>query len=67
MRPKLPLKTIVLRTLAKAWREPRGATAIEYGLILALVVITLVVGLVALADSTTAMWGHVETKVAEAR
>ncbi len=67
MTPKPSLMTLALRTLARAWREPRGATAIEYGLILGLVVIAMIVGLAALADSTSGMWGMIDTKVAHAR
>ncbi|MEG8058159.1 Flp family type IVb pilin [Sphingomonas sp. 22L2VL55-3] len=44
-----------------------GATAIEYGLIIALVVIAMIAGLTALADTTTGMWGNVNSKVANAR
>ncbi len=55
------------RTLLRALRTTRGATAIEYGLIIAFVVIAMIVGLTALANATTGMWGHVESKVATAR
>lgn len=51
----------------RALRTTRGATAIEYGLILAFIVIAMIAGLTALADSTTGMWGKVDTKVAGAR
>lgn len=54
------------RALVRFIRDARGATAIEYGLILSLVVIALIVGLTALADSTTGLWHTVDTKVAEA-
>lgn len=54
------------RTIARIVRDVRGATAIEYGLILSLVVIALIVGLSALADSTTSLWNMVDTKVAQA-
>ncbi|MES3099060.1 Flp family type IVb pilin [Sphingomonas faeni] len=56
-----------MRTIARAMRQQRGATAIEYGLILALVVIAMIVGLSALANSTTGMWNTVDTKVSTAR
>ncbi|WP_132739239.1 Flp family type IVb pilin [Sphingomonas sp. PP-F2F-A104-K0414] len=59
--------TITGRTSRRVLRNTRGATAIEYGLILAFVVIALIVGLTNLADSTIGMWGKVETKVATAR
>ena len=44
----------------------RGATAVEYGLIVALVVITMVVSLIQLANTTTGMWNNVNTKVTAA-
>ena len=56
----------VIRTIARVLRERRGATAIEYGLIIALVVIAMIAGLTALADTTTGMWGNVNSKVANA-
>ena len=55
------------RTLLSALRTTRGATAIEYGLIVAFVVIAMIVGLTVLADATIGMWTRVETKVATAR
>ncbi|WP_380781171.1 Flp family type IVb pilin [Sphingomonas sp. R86520] len=66
MRPILSATTIVTRTIARALRDLRGATAIEYGLIIAFVVIAMIVGLTTLAGSTTAMWNTVDTKVAAA-
>ncbi|MCP8891073.1 Flp family type IVb pilin [Sphingomonas faeni] len=69
MRPKYPatIPPFLLRTMARALRESRGATAVEYGLILAFVVIAMIVGLTGLAGSTTRMWTYVETRVAGAR
>ena len=43
--------------------DQRGATAIEYGLILALVVIAMMMALFGLADVTTGMWRNVSDKV----
>ncbi len=67
MKSDKSMLTITGRTLRRVLRNTRGATAIEYGLILAFVVIALIVGLTNLADSTIGMWGKVETKVATAR
>jgi len=53
----------VIRTIVRVLRDKRGATAIEYGLIIAVVVIAMIAGLTALADSTTGVWGDVSTKV----
>ena len=67
MKSVVSIATIAGRTLLRALRTTRGATAIEYGLILAFVVIAMIAGLTALADSTTGMWGNVDSKVAAAR
>lgn len=56
-----------VQAITRMLGDRRGATAIEYGLILAFVVIAMIVGLTALADSTTGMWNTVDTKVATAR
>jgi len=44
-------------------RDNTGATAIEYGLILALVFLAMVGAVAALSTSTTTMWDDVSTKV----
>lgn len=71
MRPKL----IVVKTMRRKIRaaaaalitDRRGATAVEYGLILALVVLGMIAGLVYLADGTTALWSMLHNRVANAR
>jgi len=50
----------VLRRLAGS---RRGATAVEYGLILSLVVLTMIAALQGLASTTTGMWNNVADKV----
>lgn len=57
----------VIRTIPRVMRERRGATAIEYGLVAALVVIALIASATALGTSTTSLWSNVNTKVANAR
>ena len=47
--------------------DRKGGTAIEYGLIAALVVITLVASFMELANTTTGMWSNVNTKIETAR
>ncbi len=42
--------------------DTSGATAIEYGLILALIAITMIVALQSVADTTITMWGNVQSK-----
>ena len=41
----------------------RGATAVEYGLILALVVLAMMAALSNVATKTTSMWNNVATEV----
>lgn len=49
------------------WRkilaDRRGATAVEYGLILAMIVLAMIGVLQALASETTGMWDHVSQQV----
>jgi pilus assembly protein Flp/PilA len=44
----------------------KGGTAIEYGLIVALVVITMIASFIALANTTVGMWGNVNNKIGAA-
>ena len=44
-------------------RNTRGATAIEYGLIVALVVIAILVSLQGVADENTGLWAIVTSNV----
>jgi len=60
-----------MRALARRFRslieDCRAATAVEYGLILALVVLAMVASLIAVADVTVAMWDNVSEQVQQAR
>jgi pilus assembly protein Flp/PilA len=51
------------RLAASLVRCPRAATAVEYGFLLSLVVIVLVVGLSALGGATHDKWGNIAAKV----
>lgn len=44
----------------------KAATAVEYGLIVALIVIAMVASFKDVANATITMWGNVNTKVAAA-
>ncbi|WP_420143122.1 Flp family type IVb pilin [Sphingobium sp.] len=44
-------------------RCDRGATAVEYGLIIALIVLAIIVSLNSVATKTTNMWNDVADKV----
>ena len=57
MRTKVFLKRLL--------NDTSGATAVEYGLIVALIVIAMITALQSLANSTIEMWGGVETKMEE--
>ncbi len=52
--------TKLIRRLLKS---PDGATAVEYGLILCLVVIAAMVAIMNLADTTIGMWDNIAQDV----
>jgi pilus assembly protein Flp/PilA len=54
------------RRLIKLMRNVRGATAIEYGLIVALIVIVVVAGISVLGNSNGGSWGNMTNKVSNA-
>ena len=54
---------VALRVLT---RDTAGATAIEYGLVAALIVVTMIASLQGLANQTVSMWNNVSTKVQNA-
>ena len=56
----------LVRRLAPALRNARGATAVEYGLILALVVLVMIVALRGVAGVTVNMLTNVSDQVSKA-
>ena len=58
--------TAIRMTLRKLRACEGGATAIEYGLIVALIAIALITGLQSLSDQNTGLWGSTSTKVNDA-
>ena len=62
-----PRHRAAMRWVVKLVRDRRAATAVEYGLILALVVLTMMAALTGVASVTTNMWGNISTKVQTAR
>jgi pilus assembly protein Flp/PilA len=56
----------LFRRITPVLRDPRGATAVEYGLIVALIVIVMVVALKQVANANTDMWRNVSDKIAAA-
>lgn len=56
-----------MRSLFKIIRCRRGATAVEYGLIVSLIVITMIASFKLVASQTISMWTNVSTAVSNAR
>lgn len=52
--------------LRKLAADVRGTSAVEYGLILALIVLVLFAALSGMAGETIRMWDHVESESARA-
>ena len=57
----------MIRLSGKHFRDRAGAVAVEYGLIMALVILGMIGGLVLLAGSTVEMWNDVASEVESAR
>ena len=57
---------IAIRLILRKLRaDQRGATAIEYGLIAALIVIAMMGGLTAMGGGSAGMWGKIQQNVAD--
>jgi pilus assembly protein Flp/PilA len=58
---------LAVRTMGRKLRsDKRGATAIEYGLIAALICIACIGGIQALGGGSNGMWGKLDNKLATA-
>lgn len=55
-----------MKRIAKLICDERAATAVEYGLILAMIVLAMMGGLVLFADTTIGMWQNVASAVSSA-
>jgi pilus assembly protein Flp/PilA len=55
-----------IRTFRRLCSDKRGATAIEYGLIAALIVMAMMAGLSTLGGGANGMWGQMANKVTAA-
>lgn len=53
------------RLLRQLRDDDRGATAVEYGLIISLIVLAMIGALGGVADATVNMWGNVSNEVVE--
>ena len=56
----------MVQLLQKIVSDERGATAVEYGFMLALIVLAMMSALSGVADETSKLWNDVSTKTAEA-
>ena len=52
-----------IRTLQRLLRDSRGATAVEYGLIVALIVIAIIGAVKEVANQNTGLWAVVNGSV----
>lgn len=55
-----------MRKFGKLLKDEKAATAVEYGLILALIVLSMLSALSLFATATTDMWDNVANKVTSA-
>jgi pilus assembly protein Flp/PilA len=55
-----------IRTLRRLRSDKRGATAIEYGLIVALIAVAMIGGLQSLGGGTNGMWGKLDKHLEKA-
>lgn len=54
---------MIVGLIRRLQADRRGGTAIEYGLIAALIVVVMLASLAGLANKTTGMWNRVSTAV----
>ncbi|WP_375404376.1 Flp family type IVb pilin [uncultured Sphingomonas sp.] len=57
------LAALLARPFNAVLRDRRGASAVEYGLIIALIVIAMVAGLQSFAESFIGMWNYIAREV----
>jgi pilus assembly protein Flp/PilA len=57
---------LAIRKLRRLRSDKRGATAIEYGLIVSLIVVAIIGALSALGGGAGGMWGKLDTEVTDA-
>lgn len=55
----------MIKFLKKLYHSDKGATAVEYGLIVSLVVIACIAAFTQLSDTTINMWNRVADQVTE--
>jgi len=52
-----------MRRFLELLKDQRGATAVEYGLILAMVFLAMIAAVGGVANTTTGMWNYVSEQV----
>ncbi len=57
----------MLKMIQRLAGDRKGGTAIEYALIAAIIVVTLIASFIQLANTTTGIWGNINTKMERAR
>ena len=55
-----------LRLLGRTGRDRRAATAVEYGMIAALIVIAMIASFKNVASTTVSLWSNTQTKIGNA-
>ena len=55
-----------MRHLSEISKDERAATAVEYGLILAMIFLAMAVGVAALGSGTSGLWANVADQVKKA-
>lgn len=56
----------MIRFLTRLGRDANGATAVEYGLILALIFLAMMGGVTTFGQNATGMWNKVSNKMSSA-
>jgi pilus assembly protein Flp/PilA len=64
--PLRPLGLGAMRRFAKLLQDEKGATAVEYALICALIVVACMASIGLVADGTIGMWNDVSTNISNA-
>jgi pilus assembly protein Flp/PilA len=59
----MPVAIRLSHYLAKLCRDDRGATAVEYGLVLVLITLAALGALATMADTVVGMWGNIAARV----
>ncbi len=67
VRSPRPRNRTLLGSLRHLGRNTRGATAVEYGLILALIALAAMGAILEVAKTTTGMWNNINAEVTRAR